>query len=369
MYKPQKTHIIVSLVFSLIIAAFGLTGLSISRPDVLAQPEENIYIFPLMFHNATVTAGPALNITPQSGPPGTSITVTGAAFPGNTTVSVGPAVKGSDPVTLENITTAADGSFETDVAIPPEAQLGTTWIVQALTLDGSLIALSPDFFVMERPEEALMILTPGPGSRVTSPLHVAGMADPTFEQNLVVRVIQADGSLVAEAPTTIMADIGRRGPFDIQLPVDLNAEQNIFIQIYTTSARDGGITHLSSVGVTFTPSGPVDIITRSPYPEQIAIYEPGISDTVSGGVAHVEGFGLAGFEQTLLIEVLDQDGAVVGSQPVMVEAPDLGFPGPFSADVPYTVSASGPGRIVVRDISPAFGGNAHLSSVEVNLEP
>ena len=225
------------------------------------------------------------------------------------------------------------------------------------------------FMTPEIAEESIMILTPGSGSRVTSPIHVEGVSDPTFEQNLVVRVLQADGTLVAEAPTTIAADVGQRGPFEIDLPVDLSTEQNIFIQVFATSARDGGTTHLSSVGVTFTPTGPADIILRTPYPEQITIFEPDVTDTVSGGLAHVEGFGLASFEQTLLVEVLDEDGTVVGSQPVTVAAPELGSPGPFSADVSYTLATAGPGRVVVRDVSPAFGGDAHLSSVEVNLEP
>jgi hypothetical protein len=219
------------------------------------------------------------------------------------------------------------------------------------------------------PEESIMLLSPASGSQVTSPIHVSGVADPTFEQNLVVRVLQADGTLVVEAPTTIQADVGQRGPFEIDLPVSLATEQNIFIQVFATSARDGGITHLSSVGVTFTLTGPEDIIERSPYPEQIAIFEPQTGATISGGVVEVSGFGLASFEQTLLVEVLDEDGDVVGSQPVMVSSPGLGEPGPFQANVSYQVSSAGPGRIVVRDISPAFGGDTHRSSVEVDLAP
>ena len=251
-------------------------------------------------------------------------------------------------------------------------------ITSVLGLAGVAIAQSDEsriFFPLVvkappgRPPEAIMILSPASGSRITSPLRVSGEADPTFEQNLVVRVLQADGTLVTQAPTTIQADVGQRGPFEIELPISLPSEQNIFIQVFSDSARDGGITHLSSVGVMFTPTGPANIITRDPYPEQISIFQPQTGASISGGTVHVSGFALAGFEQTLLIEVLDEDGTVIGSQPVMVDAPDLGQPGPFEADVAYTVSQVQNGRIVVRDISPAFGGNAHLSSVEVNLAP
>lgn len=220
-----------------------------------------------------------------------------------------------------------------------------------------------------RPEEAILIQEPGPGSQVTSPIRVAGVADPTFEQNLVVRILLDDGTEVTQVPTTIQSDVGQRGPFQVEVPVNLDTERNIFIQVYASSARDGGITHLSSTGVIFSPEGPGEIFTQQPHPEQIAIFQPQTGATVSGGVAHVEGFALATFEQTLLIEILNPDGNEVGSQPVTVQAPDLGQPGPFSVDVTYTVTESGPGRVVVRDPSPAFGGDTHLSSVEITLEP
>jgi hypothetical protein len=86
-------------------------------------------------------------------------------------------------------------------------------------------------------------------------------------------------------------------------------------------------------------------------------------------VAVVEGYGLATFEATLVVEVYDEDGTLIGQEPVMVDAPDIGLPGPFRAEVPYTLTSPGPGRVVVRDISPAHGDNTHLNSVEVQLSP
>lgn len=218
-------------------------------------------------------------------------------------------------------------------------------------------------------EEAILILEPGPGSRAVNTVRVAGEADPVFEQSLAVRLITADGAEIAEVPAQIAAELGQRGPFEVEVNFDVAEEQQAFIQVYAASARDGGITHLSSVGLTIAPSGEANIVPVTPQPERIAIFRPALNDTVSGGVARVEGFALASFEQTLVIEVLDEAGNVVGMKPVIVDAPDLGQPGPFEADVSYTVSAAGAGRIVVRDPSPAFGGDNHLASVEINLAP
>jgi Immunoglobulin-like domain of bacterial spore germination len=219
------------------------------------------------------------------------------------------------------------------------------------------------------PEEAILIFEPGPASFLTSPIHVEGLADPTFEQTLVVRIVLADGTEVVTQPTTIAADVGQRGPFQADLFFNIPGGANAFIQVFSQSPRDGGITHVASVGVTLGSGGGAMIVPGQRHPEDIIIAQPQTTQSISGGKLHVEGIAVASFEQTLVIELLDADGIVVASQPVIVNAPDLGQPGPFAADIPYNVTTSGPGRVVVRDISPAFGGDVHLASVEVSLNP
>jgi hypothetical protein len=219
------------------------------------------------------------------------------------------------------------------------------------------------------PEEAILILEPGPGSRLISPLHVAGIADPTFEQTLIVRLVLDDGAELTIHPLTIAADIGQRGPFEGDIHFVVSGERNALLQLYDQSARDGGIVHLASVGVTLADTGANDVLPGTLHPETIVVHQPELGDTIVGGVAHVEGFGLASFEQTLIVEVHDAEGNVVGSLPIMVNAADWGIPGPFSADVPYAVAVESPGRIVVIDPLPAFDGVGHISSVEVTLVP
>jgi hypothetical protein len=214
-----------------------------------------------------------------------------------------------------------------------------------------------------------MILSPGPGSVVTSPVTVSGIADPTFEQTIVVRIFTIDGTELALVPTIIQADLGNRGPFSVEIPFAIGADTNGFIQVFVQSARDGGIYHLETVGVMLSASGPASVVAAPAYPEQIYIEVPAMGQIIAGGIVQVSGFALASFEQTLVIEVYDQIGSLVGSKPIMTSAPDIGLPGPFNDTVTYVVAGSGPGRIVVRDPSVAFSGNYHISSVEVTLAP
>jgi hypothetical protein len=218
-------------------------------------------------------------------------------------------------------------------------------------------------------EEAIYIREPGPGSVVTSPVQVAGMADPAFEQTLVIRIVTAEGEEIALQPATIQAEIGQRGPYGVEVSFDIPFEQQGFIQVYQESPRDGQIEHLHSVGVTLSPTGPAAIRTLEPHQERIILFSPAAGAVLQGGTVHVEGFALASFEQHLLVELQDENGEVIGSSPVTVQAPDWGLPGPFRVDLTYRTSREGPGRLVVRDPSVAFQGDVHISSVAVEIRP
>lgn len=243
-------------------------------------------------------------------------------------------------------------------AVPPTTEMAVTDT-----------PITPATAAGQRPDEAILILSPGPGSRLTHPIHLRGMADPTFEQTLAVRLLADDGSPLVSLATTIQADIGQRGAFEADIPFNVDQQRQAFLQVFATSARDGGVTHLASVGVQLAPGGSPELRPAEPHPEQIVILQPLAGAGISGGHLHVAGFGLAGFEQTLVIDVYDADGNRLAEAPVIVGAPDLGQPGPFEADLDYSLGQAGPGRVAVRDISPAFGGETHLASVEVRLQP
>lgn len=262
--------------------------------------------------------------------------------------------------TLPLAPTETERSRPTDTPLPTQIPTPTDVI---LTPEAGGYAPEPLNF------DAIQITEPGPGSRLTAPIHITGNADPTFEQTLVVRIVLDDGTELNRAPTNIMADAGNRGPFSIDMDFAVSGERQAFIQVFSISPRDGGITHLNSVVVTLADSGPVDIRAMVTMNEPIVVANPLPGGIVSGGVAHIEGYAAPSFENHLFIEIVDVNGNVIGSAPVTVEAPDFGVPGPFSVDIPYTVTEAQAGRIVIHDPSAVIDGDVHLASVEVHLEP
>jgi hypothetical protein len=262
-------------------------------------------------------------------------------------------------------TLAASPSLLTPSPVPTLEPIATPDVITATPILETPTVQIPE----EAPEEFIMILQPGTGSKVTSPVKISGYAGPAGDQTLVIRILDEDGQELAYTFTNILAEIGTRGPFNVEVAFSVIGERQGFIQVFTESPRDGGRTHLSSVGVRLSSMGPEEISIGTPYPERIEIFSPKTGETLSGGAILVEGFALASFEQTLIVAVLDEDGRVLNMQPVTVRAPDLGFPGPFGVMIDYSISESQPGRIVVIDPSPLHGDDTHLSSVEVILEP
>jgi len=100
--------------------------------------------------------------------------------------------------------------------------------------------------------------------------------------------------------------------------------------------------------------------------EPIVITSPTSGETVSSPVL-VTGISNPTFEQHLAIQVIGEDGAVLGQGAATIDA-EWGQRGNFEAQVVFDPPPRDqPGRIIVFDVSARDGGLVHLSSVEVML--
>jgi hypothetical protein len=233
----------------------------------------------------------------------------------------------------------------------------------------------------EGPSEAIYIFSPGPSSMVVSPITISGQADPTFEQNLVIAIYDESGAELALEPTIIQADVGQRGPYSIELEFSVGNQQAGRISVFSISAMDGGLVHLSSVDVVLMPSGEAQLTTPSEQTESIRINAPETGAEVSGGVINLSGYSDYYFESNLGMvlcgpggsgsphELCGSDDNILASGPVMIQSPDIGQPGPFEAEITYTVSEAIPARLVLFAASPRDGGFIHVTSINIQLNP
>ncbi|MDA1329714.1 MAG: hypothetical protein DWG76_01030 [Chloroflexi bacterium] len=231
------------------------------------------------------------------------------------------------------------------------------------------------------PLEAILIMQPASGSQITFQTTVQGEADSTFEQNLVLMVVGEDGAQLALQPTTIQSPLGERGAFSAQLPFSVSSQQPGRISVYSTSAMDGGIVHLSSAEVILLPGGSSQLFQSTTTFESIQISAPQNAAQESGGQFQVSGYSEYYFESNLgwmlcggggngpaelLCGTVDN---VLASGSITIDSPDIGQPGPFSATISYSVTATTPARLVLYAASPRDGGLIHVSSVALQLNP
>ncbi len=90
-----------------------------------------------------------LSITPNSGGPGTTVTVTGTGWPANTILRVGPARRSGGDITSDaQVTTDGSGNFSTTAVIPADGTHGERWSVRAMIPGGTLSTDSNVFVVL-----------------------------------------------------------------------------------------------------------------------------------------------------------------------------------------------------------------------------
>lgn len=132
-----------------------------------------------------------------------------------------------------------------DVSVPQD--LG------CLTANGIPLEGEPGFAIPNGTElPPIAVALPQVDAFVQSPILISGSAD-VFEATVSIRVLDANGDVIAEAFTTAACGTGCRGDFSTQVEVPIDAEQPGKIQVFESSARDGSKTNAVEIPVTLEP--------------------------------------------------------------------------------------------------------------------
>jgi hypothetical protein len=220
------------------------------------------------------------------------------------------------------------------------------------------------------PKEKIAILRPATGSNINSPFRVNGYAGPSWNNRVELRLIGEDGRLISKSIGYILALPGNSGPFTIEMEFDTSMiAETARLEVSTFSTEDTKLDHMASVDLILLSIGAPRVHWTIHGPEQINILAPRQYDTVSGGIASVEGVGWVNLEGPLHVDVLDREGNVVGATLVEIESEGPGAVGTFEVDVQYQVNEAQLGRISVYEASQTIPGMVHYASVIINLRP
>ena len=236
-------------------------------PDREAQPETDRPPETILIHSP----GPGSQIT-------SPVTVTGVsdyAFEGTLQVDV-VAIDGETVGTgfaLLNVDEIGQrGAFSGEVSFTPPAAptQGRLSVYMTSARDGHIMHLASAPVTLlpegktpvvetaesdpETTSEAITILTPEANATLSGgTIIVSGFAQPTFEQNLVIEVLDENGNTISQAATIINADIGQAGPYETTVEYTIADEQHGAVCVQATDAATGGLQHRNCVNITLAP--------------------------------------------------------------------------------------------------------------------
>jgi hypothetical protein len=179
-------------------------------------------------------------------------------------------------------------------------------------------------------EVALEITNPQDNAALNTagPVSIGGTGAGLFEGGLIVRLLDNEGRVLIEQPTTLTS----AGTWTIDLPVDVQSGTRGIVYAYAISPVDGSVIVADAVNVVYGPA------PAGPY---VSISEPMPYSLLEVGTISLSGRGGNLFENSLVVRALDSKGNVLAEQPTTVNAAQVGAQGDWAVDL--DVSATTPG--------------------------
>lgn len=218
------------------------------------------------------------------------------------------------------------------------------------------------------PPAEIEILSPGPASKVVSPLMVSAYLMPGAKGNVRIELLGEDGRLLVRKLLNFFPGVRVRmgAKLDFETPAVAEAGR---LQIITED-RYGRVIAMASSDVLLLSIGEDDLNQPGDLLENIVIREPIPNRLVQGGNVIVSGLARVSGNNPLVVEMIGTDGQRVGSSRLVSVAPDPdGKHSPFVIDVPYSVNKPTWVRLTVSVQDGRIPGVTHLSSVEILLSP
>jgi heat shock protein HslJ len=236
-------------------------------------------------------------------------------------------------------------------------------IVAAITIFSSNGEATPT--PVQPIESYISISEPVPGAilDITQPIGVLGTGAGLFEGNVVVQVIDRDGNILAQEPTTLQGpDVGTggEGTWRVELSVETEPGMAGKIRAFSPSPVDGSVMAEAIVDVS---------LGRTPAVQAyIQIDEPASGQTLDiAGPITIRGKGAGLPEANVVVQALDRDGNELASQPTILQGPEVGTGGEGTWEVQLSVTTE-PGMAgQIRAYSPSPADNSIVAEAQVQV--
>ncbi len=221
------------------------------------------------------------------------------------------------------------------------------------------------------PSAQLNIQRPGPYSMVVSPIQLRAVIHPGDDKLVYLELIGEDGRVITSQSYNFSLATDYWIYTIQEIPFSIDAFSEAARLVLYTLDRFNRTIYLTSVDLILLQLGDnsinVPVIEDEPY----LIRKPWEGTTIRGGVMEVEGLICPVSSQPLIIEIIDEEGNLVGSGEAEFEQPSALQPYvPFKTLVTYSVPKWTRVRLTARQESASrIPGTVWLTSFLMYLEP
>lgn len=212
---------------------------------------------------------------------------------------------------------------------------------------------------------AIQILSPGPMSKVVSPILLKMNIVSGESQKAQIDLFAEDGTLLSR--TLKKVPLSSDGVFQqIKIPFEIRAAAEVARITITTTDKAGRIQALNSVRVLLLSSGDNEITPPGNPSEPVGVFRPTSKDEATGGVLNVRvdvwPFNL----NPVMLELIGPDQKSLGLRILTINQlnPQL-----FETTVPYKVSEPTLARLTIRQDDDRMSGVFYVYSQEILLNP
>lgn len=214
---------------------------------------------------------------------------------------------------------------------------------------------------------ALIILTPGEGSLVTSPIHLSAEIRSNPPGVLRLALVDQSGRDISRQLQQVTGN-AQISPFKAFIPYEIPSQNAKALLTLSLLDKSGRPIALRSASLTLQSGGELlveDLQSTEPW---LTFIRPVLHETVTGGMLVVEGCLTPLTDSPVFFELVTFSGKTLISKQLPVTKP--GIQTIFEVSLPYSIQSLEENvRLVVRQVRYPFGVTAILDSMLLNLAP
>jgi hypothetical protein len=217
----------------------------------------------------------------------------------------------------------------------------------------------------------LQISQPGDFSKVISPFRVEAVVEPGEDGIIELELIGEDGRVISGERLDYSRYLGRRFWIAPTIEFEISGVAETARLIMRTRDELGRVKAISSIDLILLQLGQNEIKTVKVVQEPFIIRYPEAETVITGGAMWVSGLIRRVNPNPLILELVDEQGNVVGMNAIEIPAPNDELSHiPFGIEIFYTVPETTSVLLVVRQESDQrLGGTVALSTIPLTLEP